>query len=59
VQFSDEMRQCLRVTIYLRDIADFAAMNVVWEAWLAVMQAGVPARTTVAAALAREACIWQ
>ncbi len=44
----------LTVTIYLRDIADFAAMNVVWEAWLAGIQADAPARTTVEAALATE-----
>jgi enamine deaminase RidA (YjgF/YER057c/UK114 family) len=50
---SDRTR-LLTVTIYLRDIADFAAMNVVWEAWLAGMQAGAPARTTVEAALATE-----
>lgn len=36
--------------IHLRDIADFAAMNRVWEAWLPAGTA--PARTTVQAALA-------
>ena len=50
---SDRTR-LLTVTIYLRDIADFAAMNVVWDAWLAGMQASAPARTTVEAALATE-----
>ena len=42
--------QLLTATVYLRDIADFAAMNAVWEAW---MPAGAaPARTTVEARLA-------
>lgn len=39
----------LSTTIYLTDIADFAAMNAVWDAW---MPAGAaPARTTVEAKL--------
>ena len=46
---SDKSR-LLTVTIYLRNIADFAAMNVVWEAWLAGMP--TPARATVEALLA-------
>jgi enamine deaminase RidA (YjgF/YER057c/UK114 family) len=37
--------------IFLADIADFAAMNVVWDAWVA--DAGKPARATVQARLAR------
>jgi enamine deaminase RidA (YjgF/YER057c/UK114 family) len=46
---SDRSR-LLTATVYLRDIADFAAMNAVWEAW---MPAGAaPARTTVEARLA-------
>lgn len=40
----------LAATVYLRDIADFAAMNAVWEAWLPAGAA--PARTTVEARLA-------
>lgn len=50
---SDRTR-LLTVTIYLRDIADFAGMNAVWEDWLAGQQAAAPARTTVEAALATE-----
>lgn len=50
---SDRTR-LLTVTIYLRDIADFAGMNNVWEEWLAGQRAGAPARTTVEAALATE-----
>jgi enamine deaminase RidA (YjgF/YER057c/UK114 family) len=37
-------------TIYLPDMADFAAMNVVWEAW--VPAGATPARATVQAKLA-------
>jgi enamine deaminase RidA (YjgF/YER057c/UK114 family) len=37
--------------IFLADIADFAAMNAVWDRWIA--DAGKPARATVQAALAK------
>ena len=40
----------LRAGIYLRDMAAFAAMNQVWDAWVASGHA--PARATVEAALA-------
>ena len=40
----------LSCTIFLPDMADFAAMNAVWEPWLAPGHA--PARATVGAALA-------
>jgi enamine deaminase RidA (YjgF/YER057c/UK114 family) len=40
----------LSCTIYLPDIADFAAMNVVWEKW--VLPGQTPARATVEARLA-------
>lgn len=50
---SDRTR-LLSATIYLRDMADFAGMNIVWEAWLAQMQAGAPARATVQAAIATD-----
>jgi enamine deaminase RidA (YjgF/YER057c/UK114 family) len=40
----------LSATIYLPDMADFAAMNQAWEAW--VPQGNKPARATVQAALA-------
>lgn len=42
--------QLLRVQIYLADIADIAAMNTVWDAWVAPGHA--PPRATVQAALA-------
>lgn len=41
----------LSVTIYLTDMADFAAMNEVWDAW--VPRGDLPARATVQAKLAR------
>src|SRR5512139_1679978 len=40
----------LSATIYLPDMADFAAMNVVWEQW--VVPGQTPARATVQASLA-------
>lgn len=40
----------LSATIYLPDIADFAAMNTVWEKW--VVPGQTPARATVQAVLA-------
>jgi enamine deaminase RidA (YjgF/YER057c/UK114 family) len=47
---SDKSR-ILRAQIYLADLADFAAMNAVWEAWVTAGHA--PPRATVQAALAR------
>jgi len=41
----------LRAQIFLADLADFAAMNAVWEAW--VVPGQTPPRATVQAALAR------
>lgn len=40
----------LRAQIFLTDLADFAAMNTVWEAW--VVPGHTPPRATVQAALA-------
>lgn len=40
----------LSVTVYLKNIEDFSAMNGVWEAW--VPSGAAPARTTVQANLA-------
>ncbi len=47
---SDKSR-LLRADIFLTDMADFAAMNAVWEAW--VVPGQPPSRATVQAALAR------
>jgi enamine deaminase RidA (YjgF/YER057c/UK114 family) len=41
----------LMAQIFLADLADFAAMNEVWDAWVAPGQA--PPRATVSAALAK------
>jgi enamine deaminase RidA (YjgF/YER057c/UK114 family) len=41
----------LRAQIYLADMADFAGMNAVWDAWVA--PGHTPPRATVQAALAR------
>jgi enamine deaminase RidA (YjgF/YER057c/UK114 family) len=41
----------LRVEIFLADLADFAAMNAVWDEW--VPKGSTPPRATVQAALAR------
>jgi enamine deaminase RidA (YjgF/YER057c/UK114 family) len=43
----------LAAQIFLADMADFAAMNKVWEAWVAPGQ--TPARATVEAAMAKPA----
>ncbi|MEH6627493.1 MAG: RidA family protein [Motiliproteus sp.] len=41
----------LSVTIYIRDMKDFAAMNAVWDAWVA--DGEKPARACVEARMAR------
>jgi len=41
----------LRAQIFLKDLADFAAMNAVWESW--VVAGHTPPRATVQAHLAR------
>ena len=47
---SDKSR-ILRAQIFLADLADFPAMNAVWDAW--VVPGHTPPRATVQAALAR------
>ena len=47
---SDKTR-ILRAQIFLADLADFAAMNAVWESW--VVAGHTPPRATVQAALAK------
>lgn len=51
---SDKSR-ILSTTIYLRNLADFAAMNAIWNAWVAPGTA--PARATVEAKLAAESLL--
>lgn len=48
---NSDKSQILSVTIYLRDIKDFQAMNAVWDAW--VVEGQAPARACVEARLAR------
>ena len=45
-----DKRRILSATIYLPSMADYAAMNAVWDAW--VPQGDTPARATVEARLA-------
>lgn len=49
---SDKSR-ILSTTIYIADLADFQAMNAVWDAW--VVQGQTPPRATVEAKLAKPA----
>lgn len=49
-QAGSDKSKILRAQIYLTDLADFAAMNAVWEQW--VVPGHTPARATVQAALA-------
>jgi enamine deaminase RidA (YjgF/YER057c/UK114 family) len=49
---SDKSR-ILSTTIYIADLADFPAMNAVWDAW--VVQGQTPPRATVEASLAKPA----
>jgi enamine deaminase RidA (YjgF/YER057c/UK114 family) len=46
-----DKRKILRCQIFLADLADFDAMNEVWEAW--VVEGHAPPRATVQATLAR------
>ena len=46
-----DKRKLLRVEIFLKDLADFPAMNAVWDAWLPAGNA--PPRATVQAQLAK------
>ncbi len=49
---SDKTR-ILSTTIYIADMADFPAMNAVWDSWVA--QGNTPPRATVEAKLAKPA----
>ncbi len=50
-QAGSDKEHMLSATIYVRDMKDFAAMNVVWDAW--VPQGHAPARACVEARMAR------
>jgi len=51
-KYGSDKKHILSVTIYLRDIKDFAAMNEVWDAW--VEDGFEPARACVEARMARD-----
>jgi enamine deaminase RidA (YjgF/YER057c/UK114 family) len=51
VQAGSSREKMLRVTIWLADMADFAGLNVVWNAW--VPEGHAPARACGEAKLAR------
>lgn len=51
-KYGSDKKHMLSVTIYLRDIKDFAEMNSVWDAW--VEKGFEPARACVEARMARE-----
>ncbi len=50
-QVGSDKRKILMAQIFLADLADFAGMNLVWDAW--VVPGHTPPRATVQAALAR------
>ena len=50
-QAGSSKNQLLNVTVYIRDMKDFAAMNTVWDAWVADFNK--PARACVEARMAR------
>ena len=50
VRVGSDKSKILMTQIFLADLADFAAMNAVWDAWVASGQ--TPPRATVQAALA-------
>ena len=54
-QAGTDKSRLLSVLIHLKSIDDFAAMNAVWEAWVA--KTAAPARTTVEARLASAALL--
>jgi len=51
-KYGSDKEHLLSVTIYLRDIKDFQAMNEVWDAW--AQEGFEPARACVEARMARD-----
>ena len=51
-QAGSSKEHMLSATIYLKTMADFAAMNAVWDAW--VPEGHAPARACVESAMARD-----
>ncbi len=54
-QAGSSKEHMLSATIYLKTMADFSAMNAVWDAW--VPEGYAPARACVEAAMARDALL--
>lgn len=53
-EVGSDKTKILSTTIYITDMANFPAMNAVWDAW--VPQGNSPPRATVEAKLANPAC---
>ena len=51
-QANTDKSRILMAHIYLADLADYAGMNVVWDAWVADVKGNAPPRATVQAKLA-------
>ena len=51
-QTNSDKSRILMAQIYLADLADYAAMNVLWDAWVTDIQGNAPPRATAQAKLA-------
>jgi enamine deaminase RidA (YjgF/YER057c/UK114 family) len=51
-QANSDKSRILMAQIYLADLADYAGMNVVWDAWVADIKGNAPPRATVQTLLA-------
>ena len=51
-QANSDKSRILMAHIYLADLADYAGMNVMWDAWVADIEGHAPPRATVQAMLA-------
>ena len=51
-QANSDKSRILMTQIYLADLADYAGMNAVWDAWVADISGHTPPRATVQAKLA-------
>jgi enamine deaminase RidA (YjgF/YER057c/UK114 family) len=51
-QANSDKSLILMAHIYLADLADYAGMNVVWDAWVSDIKGNAPPRATVEAKLA-------
>jgi enamine deaminase RidA (YjgF/YER057c/UK114 family) len=51
-QANSDKSRILMAHIYLADLADYAGMNVVWDAWVSDIKGNAPPRATVEAKLA-------